>query len=292
MQGYQIDVKTAVLDAYRKEGPRAFWRGVVPPTLSIAFVRTLSFKCFSTSKYWLDDRFFEVTGRSPLVHAATPGRLPTWDTVSLHALSGMVAGSFVTCFSCPFELTKLNMQLAGKEARDREIKTAQKNGNTAKTSTKGGSDIPKQKKPGSLALFRSQWKQGGFSRCFAGFHLHLARDVIGTAVYFSTYETTKQTLNNFPGLGINNAAAIAVAGAACGMTSWAVVCHAFTHCHIPRSDTYSQIIPIDAAKTTYQKARLAAAPGVHIPMPPINYFKRQSYRGTRLALGARFECTY
>jgi hypothetical protein len=166
----------------------------------------------------------------------------------------MVAGSFVTCFSCPFELTKLNMQLAGKEARGREIKTAQKNGNTAKTSTKGSSDIPKQKKPGSLALFRSQWKQGGFSRCFAGFHLHLARDVIGTAVYFSTYETTKQTLNNFPGLGINNAAAIAVAGAACGMTSWAVVCHA-------------SLIAISHALTLFRRSFPSTPPRPHIRKP-------------------------
>jgi hypothetical protein len=96
MQGYQIDVKTAVLDAYRKEGPRAFWRGVVPPTLSIAFVRTLSFKCFSTSKYWLDDHaaafkarahslreilqqdhILDILSHSPTIHQTSTGTQPS-----------------------------------------------------------------------------------------------------------------------------------------------------------------------------------------------------------------------
>ncbi|SMY29325.1 unnamed protein product [Zymoseptoria tritici ST99CH_1A5] len=271
MQGYQIDYKTAARDAYHKEGLRAFWRGVVPPTLSIALVRTFSFRMYQGTKYYLDQQFFEMNGRSPLILANTPGRLPTWDTIACHGIAGMAAGAFVTFLSCPFELMKLNAQLAGKVARDKaileakekagkyhtETKQAGKNNTTGHTIAKE----PKIKTPGSLVLFSQQLKTGGYGRAYAGFQLHLARDILGTGVYFSTYETVKQTLNNFPGAGLNGGFAVPIAGGLCGMTSWAV------------------IIPIDTAKTTYQKARLAVAKGVHVPMPHLHYFKRASYRG-------------
>jgi hypothetical protein len=54
---------------------------------------------------------------------------------------------------------------------------------------------------------------------------YLVRDTIGTAIYFGTYETVKQILSNGRGNGPAEPAAVALAGATCGIVSWTLVCH-------------------------------------------------------------------
>jgi len=49
-----------------------------------------------------------------------------------------------------------------------------------------------------------------------------ARDIAGTAIYFTTYETVKQKLSSGRGLP-NSALAITVGGMACGIVSWTLV---------------------------------------------------------------------
>jgi hypothetical protein len=171
-----------------------------------------SFGFYTNSKNFFDNRFYDLTGRSPLVLAETPGRSPTLDTIACFGLAGMSSGALITTLSCPFELIKLNMQLAGKEARKQVM---QLNGRSTTDANK--------KRPGSFAILRQQYKLGGFLRCYAGYRLHLARDVIGTGVYFATYETVKQVVNN---LYPDHTAmlAIPIAGGFCGMASWTVVC--------------------------------------------------------------------
>jgi solute carrier family 25 carnitine/acylcarnitine transporter 20/29 len=53
---------------------------------------------------------------------------------------------------------------------------------------------------------------------------HAVRDTIGTAIYFGTYETVKQILSNARGNGPAEPAAVALAGATCGIVSWVMVC--------------------------------------------------------------------
>lgn len=52
-----------------------------------------------------------------------------------------------------------------------------------------------------------------------------ARDTLGTAMYFITYESSKQLLTTFGGNGAhNNPFAVLVAGGMCGIVSWALIC--------------------------------------------------------------------
>ncbi|KAI6881423.1 hypothetical protein KC359_g5768 [Hortaea werneckii] len=75
-------------------------------------------------------------------------------------------------------------------------------------------------------------------RLYAGYRLHLPQDTIGTAIYFTTYESAKQLMGNSRGKNPTTPYAVMVAG------RWAL--------------TTSLIYPIDVAKTLYQKALLSA----------------------------------
>ncbi|KAI7420090.1 hypothetical protein KC336_g9113 [Hortaea werneckii] len=75
-------------------------------------------------------------------------------------------------------------------------------------------------------------------RLYAGYRLHLPQDTIGTAIYFTTYESAKQLMGNSRGKNPTTPYAVMVAG------RWAL--------------TTSLIYPIDVAKTLYQKALLGA----------------------------------
>ena len=60
------------------------------------------------------------------------------------------------------------------------------------------------------------WKQA-----YAGLSV---RDTIGTAIYFTTYESTKQLLVTFQGSDSpTSPLSVAMAGGFCGLASWACV---------------------------------------------------------------------
>lgn len=51
------------------------------------------------------------------------------------------------------------------------------------------------------------------------------RDTIGTAIYFTTYESGKQLLVKFQGSNSpTSPLSVATAGGLCGLVSWACVC--------------------------------------------------------------------
>ena len=66
----------------------------------------------------------------------------------------------------------------------------------------------------------------GLAGMYSGFRFHLLRDTIGTTIYFTTYESTKQMLvkiqkSNSP----TSPLSVALAGGFCGLVSWACVRH-------------------------------------------------------------------
>ncbi|KAF2480005.1 mitochondrial carrier domain-containing protein [Neohortaea acidophila] len=243
MQSYETGFLHTVKDAYRAEGLRAFWRGVTPPVISVTLVRTISFSVYQRAKYAYDRTITNMTGQSPLVLANAPGSYPSLLTISCFGAAGATAGAVITTLSCPFELTKLNEQLAGKEARNSL-----------------GSGKSSTLRAGSWATAKRLVKDRGFSGLYSGYRLHLLRDTIGTSIYFMTYESTKQLMSNARGRSPTSPYAVVVAGGMCGIVSWAC------------------IYPIDVAKTLYQKSLLSAGSGV-AKRPRINFFGPGSYRG-------------
>jgi hypothetical protein len=120
MQSYNTTFTATVKDAYKAEGLRAFWRGVLPPMISVTVVRTISFSIYQRAKYTADDGIKRMTGKSPLALANATNSYPSIYTLACFGSAGALSGAVITLISCPFELTKLNEQLAGKILRDSE----------------------------------------------------------------------------------------------------------------------------------------------------------------------------
>lgn len=213
MQSYEAGFLHTVKDAYKAEGIRAFWRGVGPPLVSVTLVRTISFSIYQRAKYAYDRSLTQMTGKSPLVLANAPGSYPSFLTVACFGAAGATAGAFITTMSCPFELTKLNEQLAGKEARERVL------------ANNGATPPPPQatSKAGAWVTARRLVRDRGFFGLYAGYRLHLLRDTIGTALYFTTYESAKQLMANARGKEPTSPYAVIVAGGLCGIVSWTCV---------------------------------------------------------------------
>ncbi|KAK4610756.1 hypothetical protein CLAFUW4_13574 [Fulvia fulva] len=254
MQSYETSFTATIKDAYKMEGLRAFWRGVGPPIFSVTIVRTISFSLYQKTKYALDRSIMEITGSSPLVVANAPGSYPTLSTMACFGGAGAAAGAVITTISCPFELTKLNEQLAGKMAREAALK---------KSPIPGSGEarpVVDLKSGGSWQTARRLVKDRGLQGLYAGYRLHLLRDTIGTSIYFMTYESAKQLLGNARGKSATSPYAVVVAGGLCGIVSWAC------------------IYPIDVTKTVYQKALLSAGSEKRT-RPDIKFFQTGSYRG-------------
>ncbi|GAM82856.1 hypothetical protein ANO11243_008420 [Dothideomycetidae sp. 11243] len=218
MQSYDTRFIPTITDAYRAEGLRTFWRGVLPPLVSVTAVRTVSFSIYQRAKYIY----------------------PNMSTITCFGLAGATAGSIVTVLACPFELTKLHAQLAGKMAREQ------------------GKD--KVVRTDLWGTARRLIRDRGLPGLYCGYRLHLVRDTIGTSIYFMTYESSKQILGNARGNSPTSPLAVMAGGGICGIVSWAC--------------TY----PVDVAKTVYQKALLANPTG-KVDMPNIEFFQPGSYRG-------------
>ena len=221
MQSYETGFVHTVKDAYKAEGLRAFWRGVGPPIVSVTVVRTISFSIYQKTKYFIDNTIHGVTGQSPLAIANAPGSYPNGYTLACFATAGAAAGAAITTLSCPFELTKLNEQLAGKVAREAKLRAASPS-STATAGAQHPSPVV-DVKTGSWNTAKRLVRDRGLMGLYAGYRLHLLRDTIGTAIYFTTYESAKQLLANARGKSPTSPYAVMFAGGLCGIVSWACV---------------------------------------------------------------------
>lgn len=89
-------------------------------------------------------------------------------------------------------------------------------------------DLSSTKMPpriGTVEAIKKIFRLHGVRGLYAGFPLHLARDTIGSGIYFGVYETTKQVLAKYQGATQPKEAfgPVAVAGALCGVVSWIAV---------------------------------------------------------------------
>ncbi|KAI7584820.1 hypothetical protein KC316_g6483 [Hortaea werneckii] len=219
MQSYETGFVGTVKDAYKAEGIRAFWRGVGPPIVSVTVVRTISFSIYQHVKYTMDKTMYGMTGQSPLAIANAPGSYPNIHTLTCFGVAGAASGAVITALSCPFELTKLNEQLAGKVAREAQSKSS----SSSKGAGQNPSPIFDVKSGGSWNTARRLVRDRGVLGLYAGYRLHLLRDTIGTAIYFTTYESAKQLMANSRGKNPTTPYAVMFAGGLCGIVSWACV---------------------------------------------------------------------
>ena len=252
MQAYRYRHFTdCVQYTYKTEGLRGFWRGCVAPLFSVTLVRTTSFTIYQKAKYKYSDAIGRATGGDePLVIVNRAGSTPTLATVACFGTAGATAGSMISFLACPFELTKLSAQISTLMAKSNH------------SSVDDPSTRASYQQKGTFKTAQNIIRNRGVLGLWSGFSLHFMRDTIGTFIYFSTYESTKQLLVKFQGsTSPTSPFAVAAAGGFCGIVSWAC--------------TY----PIDTAKTQYQRNCLSKSKGQPVKMPKIKFFQRNMYAG-------------
>ncbi|KAI1330550.1 mitochondrial carrier protein [Xylariaceae sp. FL0255] len=245
-----------VKSTYQSEGIRGFFRGVLAPLASVTLVRTISFSIYQKSKYVYSDWMAKNIGFCPLDHVNVNGAYPNLGTIACFGAAGATAGSGITFIACPFELTKLSAQVSVLMANQKNV------------DPKKQAIALSYHNKGTIQTLRNIVKHRGFAGMYTGLNLHLLRDTLGTGIYFATYESAKQILTTFSGTDAHkNPLAVLAAGGLCGIVSWAL------------------IYPVDSVKSIYQRNALMYSKGQKVPIPKIQFFRRDMYRGLGVSMG-------
>ena len=94
----------------------------------------------------------------------------------------------------------------------------------AKISPDVSSELKKAKRISQVEAARLIVKSRGLPGLYTGFRLHLARETIGSGIFFGVYETVKQSINSAYGArDVNAPGAVAAAGVICGVVSGTAV---------------------------------------------------------------------
>ncbi|KAJ1983783.1 hypothetical protein H4R34_001071 [Dimargaris verticillata] len=257
---------------YREEGVRGFFRGMIPPLITISIVKSISFSVYENTKCQLKSSRWPPFQSSELLPFGT-----------LCFASGATAGAVVALLSCPFELVKVQQQLEKLLAKVQPQQYAtgtisrlplaastspltihaihsQQNGAGPRPPAVHVSPleslIPNQSNPprkpapplsssaaqrtttSSWAVARRLYVLHGAHGLYQGLTCHVARDALGTGIYFSTYELTKRLLSPLSGGQPPGPLTHFLAGGTCGVFSWLL------------------IFPLDLVKSVIQKEAL------------------------------------
>ncbi|KAF9929788.1 hypothetical protein FBU30_001224 [Linnemannia zychae] len=271
-----------VRKTYAEERLGGFFRGMVPPLITVSIIKSISFSVYEGTKQ-------KVRSVSKSLQGDTIPSL-----VGLTFISGSVAGTVVAMMSSPLELVKLQRQLeklmamhAKKEAQITSLTgdallreglaMEKKKGSASGTGALSMAAAAKIERysHGSITQYgvlpnedagNSSWKTAkaivqkkGLTGLYKGVNLHITRDLLGTGIYFSSYETIKrvmsQTIEHVRPHPTSSTSTITttsvkgpgpmvhfLAGGLCGVFSWLVV------------------FPIDLVKSVIQKEVLVAHP--------------------------------
>ncbi|CDS09678.1 hypothetical protein LRAMOSA02355 [Lichtheimia ramosa] len=227
MQTEPYDSITAcVRQTYREEGVRGFFRGVLPPLVTVSIIKSISFSVYEETKTFLK-------AQSPFY--ARDDNLRSVMTRS--TLGGAASGAFVATFSCPFELVKIHKQLEILLLQASSISTGATVMRERNNRTNGGGSCNNLPTTSSWHSAKEIVRSKGILGLWSGYGLHFWRDTLGTAVYFGGYETTKFLLS-----GPERTAGPMtqfLAGGTCGILCWLAV------------------FPIDLVKSLMQKEVLS-----------------------------------
>ncbi|GJJ71204.1 hypothetical protein EMPS_03554 [Entomortierella parvispora] len=271
-------IMDCVRKTYAEERLGGFFRGMIPPLITVSIIKSISFSVYEGSKV-------KVRSQVESLHGHTIPSL-----IGLTFISGSVAGTVVAMMSSPLELVKLQRQLekllamhAKKEAQItsltgdallREGLAPEKKTGAAATAAVERYTHGSVSQYGKQAAIKeeagaSSWRTAkaivqkkGWTGLYKGVNLHIARDLLGTGIYFSSYETIKRLMSETiehikphhhhpttpstslqpPQLKGPGPMVHFFAGGLCGVFSWLVV------------------FPIDLVKSVIQKEVLSSSP--------------------------------
>jgi hypothetical protein len=95
---YYPSIASCVKVTYAEEGARGFFRGMIPPLVTVSIIKSVSFSIYEgTKRSLLQDKGHKYDSLS--------------DVLKVSSLSGGVSGAFIALLSCPLELVKIQRQL-------------------------------------------------------------------------------------------------------------------------------------------------------------------------------------
>lgn len=249
------NVWQCVVETRKTEGIRGFYRGLIAPLLSSAAVRAMSVSMFNLALPYTSSFFYRIIyneGASSNILSKVP--------VAFSA--GMFAGVSCTPIACPFEYTKLASQI------DILVRP------------KGVDNVKPQS---TFRVARNLVSHGGFRALFSGWKLHAFRDMLGSGIYFTVYESAKSGLSKLLKSEKNEnhpATAIALAGAMAGSTSWSIIYPIDTYKSMVQRDLYAKSMGVDSLLV--QKPGMSVA---DIKKKGIKgLYNRKMYRGLVVSL--------
>ncbi|CAO3683715.1 unnamed protein product [Rhizopus stolonifer] len=195
MQTHHYDsILSCVKTTYAEEGARGFFRGMIPPLITVSIIKSISFSIYESTKRTLvrDGGFKNDTIRS---------------TAALSTVSGSVSGAFIALLSCPLELIKIQRQL--------ELVILKKQ------IAMGQASLSQVAEESSWNSAKQIVKRRGIFGLWSRVGCHSARDALGTGIYFGSYESAKRILSKD---GKDSGPLVHfMSGGLCGMLSWLFV---------------------------------------------------------------------
>lgn len=109
--------------------------------------------------------------------------------------------------------------------------------------------------------------------------LDLVRDMFGSAVYFATYESSKQLIATYRGLDSPTSPfAVVVAGGLCGIAGLVAVSMLAMY-NAFMILTESQSYPFETSCARYRRNFFREVVGTPINVPAVSFFDRTAWRG-------------
>ncbi|KAF8958209.1 hypothetical protein BGZ46_002016, partial [Entomortierella lignicola] len=197
-----------VRKTYAEERLGGFFRGMIPPLITVSIIKSIAFSVYEKSKQHIRSTSDSLQGNT----------IPS--LIGLTFISGSISGTVVATMSSPLELVKLQRQLekliamqAKKEAEITSLTgdTLLRKGLAEDIRPTSVSPRAARQTHGSISQYgvppqeeagASSWKttkaivqKKGWTGLYKGVNLHISRDLLGTGIYFSSYETVKRLLS-------------------------------------------------------------------------------------------------
>ncbi|KAI9486686.1 MAG: mitochondrial carrier domain-containing protein [Benjaminiella poitrasii] len=196
---YYPSMMSCVRTTFAEEGARGFFRGMIPPLITVSIIKSVSFSVYENTKHNLLGDSQGFTKDTTLS-----------EVMKVSFLSGGVSGAFIALLSCPLELVKIQRQLEQVMLKSSSSNSQQIAGVTNELNASSWH-----------AVKQIVSKKGVFG-LWLGLTCHSARDALGTSIYFAGYETMKRILSTTVGEG-GGPFTHFMSGGFCGILSWLFV---------------------------------------------------------------------
>ncbi|ODV82872.1 hypothetical protein CANARDRAFT_10164 [[Candida] arabinofermentans NRRL YB-2248] len=229
----------------QQEGFTGLFRGISAPLISSSLARSIGVAMYTEVKPIVSQISNQLIGVTPLINNAPGGSIKQQhfekviNNIPIALVSGSISGFFVSCFACPFELTKIFSQILVLVNHD----NGSHSGNFKKDTSIILSDDKKIPK-GLIQVGKSIAKHQGITGLYSGFRYHFLRDGLSTGLFYGVYETVKLLIQSKNDQFFNDhcwerqfidLVSVPFAGAFAGCLSWITV------------------FPLDTVKSQYQR---------------------------------------